>query len=97
MDWVIGANAMSARILRPDINIFIDIPPETAMQRVNANRNEIERYETIENLKNVRDKYFESFEKLIDQEQILIVEGNLPLEIIADNIWEEVSERFLHP
>ena len=33
-------------------------------------------YETIENLNNVREKYFEAFEKLKDQEKIFITNGD---------------------
>jgi len=95
IDWVISANAMSARILRPDINIFIDISPEIAIQRLNANRDKIELYESLENLKNVRDKYFESFEKLMDEEQIIIIDGNPSTGKIAEEIWEKVNQRYL--
>ena len=95
MDWVIGANEMSAKILRPDINIFIDVSPEMAIQRLNANRDEIERYETLGNLKNVRDKYFESFEKLSEKEHILILDGDRSLAMIAEDIWKELAPKFL--
>src|SRR5687767_3948518 len=50
MDWVIQANSMSAQILRPDINIFIDVDPEVSMQRLYSNRGQIELFETLENL-----------------------------------------------
>ncbi|HEX8356897.1 MAG TPA: dTMP kinase, partial [Segetibacter sp.] len=46
MDWVIAANALSAEILRPDLNIFIDVAPETSMRRLSA-RGVIELYETL--------------------------------------------------
>jgi len=48
MDWVIQANSMSAQILRPDINIFIDVDPEVSMQRLHSNRGQIELFETLE-------------------------------------------------
>ena len=34
LDWVIQANSLSAELLRPDLNIFIDIAPEISMQRL---------------------------------------------------------------
>jgi dTMP kinase len=91
MDWVISANSMSAEILRPDINIFIDVSPEISMQRVMANRNETERYENLENLQNVRRKYLESFEKLREQETIFIVNGDRTKEVIADEVWGKIA------
>jgi dTMP kinase len=91
IDWVIEANSLSADILRPDLNIFIDVDPELSMKRVNHSRPSTELYETVENQKQVRQKFFEAFEKLKDQENIFITDGNRPLEIIAKEIWNVVS------
>lgn len=93
MDWVIQANSMSAEILRPDINIFIDVDPEVSMQRLHSNRDNIELFETLENLKEVRAKYFEAFEKLKSEENVFIVDGNRSTELIAKDIWDEVANR----
>ena len=92
MDWVINANAMSAEILRPDINIFIDVLPETSMDRLNNNRSIIELYETLENLQNVREKYFEAFDKLKLEENVFITNGNLSLDEVSNNIWNETEK-----
>jgi dTMP kinase len=89
-DWVIQANSMAANILRPDMNIFIDVAPEISMQRLQANRANIELYETLENLHAVRAKYIEAFEKQKFEENILIVEGNRTPDLIAHDIWQEV-------
>jgi dTMP kinase len=91
MDWVIGTNSLSADLLRPDINIFIDVAPETGMKRLSDGRSSTELYETFENLKNVRDKYFEAFEQLKSHENIFITDGNRAPEIIAAEIRNEVS------
>jgi dTMP kinase len=91
MDWVIQANSMSAEILRPDVNIFIDVSPEVSMQRLHANRDNIELFETLENLQQVRAKYMEAFEKLRSVENIFIVDGNRSLDLIAQDIWQHVS------
>ncbi|MBK6543690.1 MAG: dTMP kinase [Saprospiraceae bacterium] len=91
MDWVIQANALSAELLRPNLNIYIDISPEISMQRIQSGRNSTELYETLENLRNVREKYIEAFEKLKTQEQIFIVDGNQSPEIIGQNIWIKLN------
>ena len=90
MDWVINANAMSAELLRPDINIFIDVPPEICMQRL-ANRKMMELYETLENLNNVREKYMEAFKKLNDKENIFSVNGNKSFDEITNDIWNKLQ------
>ena len=88
--WVIAANEMAARILRPDINIFIDVSPEVAMQRVQKNRGTTELYETLENLQQVRAKYYEAFDLLRHKEKIVIINGDQPVEIIAEDIYKAV-------
>ncbi len=92
MDWVIEANSLSAGILRPDLNIYIDISPEISMTRISKGRNSTELYETLENLVNVRNKFFEAFEQLKSQEKIFITEGNRMPEAIGEDIWKEIQK-----
>ncbi len=91
MDWVIAGNSMCADILRPDMNLFIDVSPEVSMQRITANRQGTELYETLENLTNVKAKYMEAFDKLRQQEHIVTVDGNGSPDAIAAAIWAEVQ------
>ncbi len=92
VDWVIQANALCAQLLRPHLNIFIDITPETGMDRIRKGRNSLELFETLENQKMVRDKYFEVMELLKTEEKIFITNGNRPPEEIAADILEAVEE-----
>jgi dTMP kinase len=91
IDWVIQANAMSAKTLRPDVNIFIDVSPEVSMHRVHTNRENVELFETLDSLKLVRSKYMEAFEKQKDVENIFSVDGNRTPELIAQDIWQKVQ------
>lgn len=91
MDWVIEANKMCAQILKPDLNIFIDVPPEVCMQRINTGRQSTELFETLDNLKNVRGKYFEAFEKLKFTEHIFITDGNRPANEIQNDIRKALA------
>lgn len=91
MDWVIEANRLSADLLRPDLNIYIDISPEASMERLTNERSSIDLYETVENLKTVRSKYKEAFELLKIKENIFMLDGNRAPHVIASEIWNEVS------
>ena len=91
IDWVIAANSQSAELLRPDLNIFINANPEICMTRLNKNRVQIELYESLENLKKVRAKYFEAFDKLQHEEKIFIVDGNRSVEEIFSDIWNKIK------
>ncbi len=91
MDWVIDANAMSADLLRPDMNIYIDVAPEVSMERIRQARESVEMYETLENLKAVRNKYMEAFEKLSGVEKVCMIDGNRDQQAIAEDVWKCVE------
>jgi len=93
LDWVIEANSLSAKLLRPDLNIYIDVSPDISITRIRNGRSSTELYETRENLQQVRDKYMEAFEKLKLEEAIFITDGNRTAELIAKDIWQEVSKK----
>jgi len=90
--WVINANLLSADLLRPDLNIYIDISAEESMKRLNKGRDSIELYESIENLKKVREKYFEAFDLQKGKEKISVIDGNRSEKEISNDIWKEVSK-----
>ena len=92
LDWVIKANSLSEELLRPDLNIYIDIDPEISMRRLNSGRSSLELYETVENLRLVRDKYLESIEQLKFKEKVFISDGNRSADVIASDIWKVISK-----
>lgn len=93
MDWVIRANEQSINILRPAVNIFIDIDPDAAMERIAKNRFHQELFEKKSRLIKVREKYMEAFEKLKDVENIVIIDGNRSEEEISEEIWKNTISR----
>jgi dTMP kinase len=94
IDWVIEANSLCASLLRPGVNIFIDVSPQVAMERINTNRDAVEIYESLDNLIAVREKYNEAFEKQKHTEQICIIDGNRAASEIAADVWVEVKKLF---
>jgi dTMP kinase len=91
MDWVIEINALVADVLQPDLNIFIDVPIDVCVKRLNKGRSLTELYEDENNLNQVRKKYFEAFEKL-KSEKVFIANGNRSADVISKEIWVEVSK-----
>lgn len=91
MEWVIACNSMCAQLLRPDVNVFIDVSPEESMRRITANREVPELYETSDMLSKVRAKYHEAFDRLKEEERIVTVNGNAPVESIAADIWMSIQ------
>ena len=95
MDWVIQANAQSKELLQPTVTIFIDVNPDNAVVRIAKNRFHQELFEKKSRLIKVREKYLEAFEKLKDEENIVIIDGNRSQEEIAEEIWDKVKSYFV--
>ena len=94
MDWVIAANSQSAEILRPSVTVFLDVNPEDAIKRISKTRFTPELFENKERLVSVREKYFEAFDKLKDEENILIVDGGKEAHQLEAEIWEKIRVYF---
>ncbi len=90
MDWVIAANKPCAALLRPDVNIYIDIKPEISMERINLSRENLEMYESLENLTEVRNNYLAAFELLKAEENILMIDGHRKESEITEEILEKL-------
>ena len=53
-----------------------------------------ELFENEKRLTEVRDRYFELFEKFKDTENIIVIDGTKSIGKISDDIWENVSKYF---
>ena len=94
MEWVIRANEQSALILRPTVNLFIDVDPDTALERIARNRFHQELFEKKSRLVEVRENYKKAFDLLAGEEKYTVIDGNQSREAIADDIWEAVRGYF---
>lgn len=91
MDWVIQTNSINADILKPDLNIFIDVDPDHCFKRLEKRQNDFELYEKIEVLKKVRELYLKAFDKLQKSEHVVIIDGNSDEDTVENRIFKEVS------
>ena len=94
MAWVIHANALNARILKPDLVIFIDVDPETCFKRISQNRDRFDMYEKTDVLKQVRSNYFKAFRRLEADENIVIVDGNTGVDTVEAAVKKEIENQF---
>ena len=94
MEWVIKANSQSSALLKPTVTVFIDVDPDVAVERIAKNRYQKELFEKKSRLIKVREKYYEAFDKLKDEEKVIIIDGNRSVSEIADDIWKEVAHYF---
>ena len=87
MDWVINANKICSDILKPDLNIFIDTPPEICIKRLERERFQKEKYEDLDHLKIVRDKYLTAIKRLKETENTVIINGNRSIDDTTNEVW----------
>lgn len=93
LGWVEELNRPAMELLRPDLVVYLDLPPEDGMERI-ARRGEWERYETLERQRKTREKYFEVFEKYKDLENIVIVESEKEMERTQAKVRKAVDSLF---
>ncbi len=92
MEWIIHTNSLNAEILKPDLTIFIDVDPDVCIERIKQSRSQFEMYEKIDVMKKVRANYFKAFDKLKDQEKVVVVDGNTNLQEVEEAILNEINK-----
>ena len=95
MDWVIGANSVSAGLLRPTLTVFLDVPVELALERIRRGRDRVELFEKEDRLRKTRALYFDAFERLKETETVAVVDGDGPEDEVAERVWAAVSPYFV--
>lgn len=94
LEWVMQLNSAALETLHPDCHIFLDVAPETTLERIAKGRFHTDLYETKERLTEVRNCYLNIIEQLKNTENIMIINGNQSIEKISDEIWQKVSYLF---
>ena len=94
LNWLIDANNICREILKPDLNIFIDVDAEESMRRLKKNRNGYELFEKKEILNTVRNNYFKTFEKLKETEHISIINGKQTVDKIETEVWNVIEQKW---
>lgn len=94
MDWVMQLNRAAVDTLRPDYHIFLDVDPDVTIERMAKGRFHTELFETKERLTEVRNCYLKLIDKLGEQENILIINGNQTIQQISDEIWKKICHLY---
>lgn len=94
-DMLLKLNQMMLKDkLPPDITIFLDVSPEICCERISRDRLRTDLYEEVNKLTSIRKNFLETFAKVKDNENILIVESNDDPDYTFEKIWLKVSKMF---
>jgi len=88
-DWV---KMINSKCLRPDLTLFLDVPPVVCKKRMERQRWHVELYEEVNKLEKVRASYLMAIKDLIQQhETIEIIDGNRPVQEVHRDVIHKVK------
>ncbi len=82
LDWI---KTINARALQPDFAIFIDVPPEKVIERLQRKKSVME---TLEIQQKVREVYL----KFVERGDLIKMDGDRAKEVVADELYQKVVE-----
>lgn len=91
LKWVMDSNLNCPDIIKPDVCVFLDVPPEECDRRIATGRASREIFEQIETIRRIREKYMEVF-RLLPEHNIKIVSAIGTPEEITERVYAAVAE-----
>jgi dTMP kinase len=82
LEWI---EKLNEHAIRPDLAIFIDVKPETVVQRLKRKKSVMEDLETQ---KKVREVYL----KYVEKDQLVRLDGNKPKRAVAKDLFRIVKD-----
>jgi dTMP kinase len=83
--WIKKINSYA---LKPDYAVFIDVPPERVLERLQRKRSVME---TLEIQRKVRDVYI----RFVEAGELILIDGNRTRDEVADNLFSKVESLLL--
>lgn len=81
-------------ILLPDLTFIFDISEENIEKRLSSRGTEKEIFEDLEFLKKVKKKYLETYEKLKNERNIVLIDANWTIEEVFEKVKIEIDKYF---
>ncbi len=93
--WIAAINRCA---LAADLTLWLDLPVEVALQRIEMRGKPLERFEVSETLQRVRDRYAKVFAEPPSQlGQVAVVDGGATRDAVGRAIRQKVSQLFALP
>jgi len=80
LEWI---KTINARALQPDFSIFIDVPPERVIERLQRKKSIMENFETQQKVREVYLKY-------VDKGELVRINGDKPKDVVAEELYSKV-------
>ena len=92
LEWLIHANSICKSRLKADLTVYINIDPAICFVRIKSSRPSLDIYENLEKMKRTHREYMKAFEVAGMDENIVMVDGTLPIDLLHEAIWSKVKE-----
>lgn len=95
IDWIANLN-QQARNTRPaDLTIFLDLPPEVSIERITKGREQVDLFENLRKLTDVRAAFNRAFDYWGDErERIIRLDAQASVAELSEQIWREVESLY---
>ena len=91
--WVRSMNIDCHEIRKPDACIYLDLTPEQSLKRISRGRSNVEIYENLEKLTEVRASFHSVIEDLRQNgEKIFIIDADRSREELAEEIYAVIKQ-----
>lgn len=91
--WVRSMNIDCPEIRKPDACIYLDLTPEQSLKRISRGRSNVEIYENLEKLTEVRDSFHSVIEDLRQTgEKIFVLNADCSREELAEEIYAIIKQ-----
>ena len=96
MDWAMDMHYLCPELRKPDLVLFLTMPPEKCIERITENRGAqpLEIYETTEKLTEISAKFNSVFEKLAAKENVFYIDASGSIDEVHERIVNAVSSAF---
>jgi len=95
LEWVMSLNSQAKEIAKPDCHIFIDISPETCLERIYKDRKTTsDIFENKKSLTAARDNFMRIFEMTAKDEKVIIIDGNDEIEAVSKKVFDSLKPLF---
>ena len=96
LDWVMRMHYECPEITRPDLVLFLSMPPEKCLRRITEGRTpeQLEIYETLDRLTDTAARFDDVFSRLKDLEHVVRIDADGTPEAVALRVRNAVCEKF---
>lgn len=93
VDWIRSINGPNLGRLMPDLILFFDVPPGTALERIDAARHARELFEEVETLALTRQAFFNSIEWLRERGcRVEVIDATAPIATVTGLVSKLIAE-----